>query len=67
LLFLQAQLKASGWDEATINKKLAIELNNVSSEYFFFAVLNIYLYIPLFDMLSSGPSCADGYPCSHGP
>ena len=23
-----AQLKASGWDEATINKKLAIELNN---------------------------------------
>lgn len=24
----EAQLKASGWDEATINKKLAIELNN---------------------------------------
>ena len=23
-----AQLEASGWDEATINKKLAIELNN---------------------------------------
>ena len=23
-----AQLKASGWDEETINKKLAIELNN---------------------------------------
>ena len=24
----EAQLTASGWDEATINKKLAIELNN---------------------------------------
>ena len=24
----EAQLKASGWDEATIAKKLAIELNN---------------------------------------
>ena len=23
-----AQIKASGWDEATLNKKLAIELNN---------------------------------------